>query len=159
MNLIHQRCLYMVITPFCLLVLMHLPYFVKASRSATNDFLSDNAAIPFISLVTQHHYYQTLYNPLHDMNQFVWILLDTIARLWIGVECLFYLYFVVTHNRLQPLRKSTQPLTKQRRTETYYQCFDAIDDMETWCVGWFYIQHDMSHPLFEQIHRGNIAMW
>ncbi|KAI8089707.1 Alpha/Beta hydrolase protein [Halteromyces radiatus] len=75
------------------------------------------------------------------------------------VEALFYLYFLATKQRLQAMKKPNHPMTRDQRTQLYWQCLRAIDDGESWCVGWFYYSHDISHPTFDQIQRENVTAW
>jgi hypothetical protein len=92
-------------------------------------------------------------------HQWAWSFASHVARVWIAMECLFYLYYVASHSRLQAIKKPVQPLTLEQRTRLYWKCINAIDDIESWGVGWFYYRHDMSHPAFEEIRRENLAVW
>lgn len=78
---------------------------------------------------------------------------------WILCECLFYIHFIYTKNRLQKINKPKRPLTNQERIKIYYECLHTIQDIQSWAEGWFYYPHDRSHPPFKEIKRDNLALW
>ncbi|KAI8339885.1 hypothetical protein BC941DRAFT_236369 [Chlamydoabsidia padenii] len=102
----------------------------------------------------------TIHHPsLCNLKTLVWQLWKSIARLWIVVECLFYMHYIATHKRLQAINKPILLGTKEQREQIYMKCFDTVDNVEKWSVGWFYHRRDKSHPSFNEIYRRNIALW
>ncbi|KAI8342795.1 Alpha/Beta hydrolase protein [Chlamydoabsidia padenii] len=138
----------MVIIPSLLTLLLLVPYGVSAISAPWT-----NSTTPFIihSINQQQPYYHV------DDNTYSWW--GHLARIWIAMECIFYLYYVIAYNRLQAIRKPKQSLTLDQRKQLYWKCLNAIEDVKAWSIGWFYYEHDMSHPTFEDIHRENLALW
>jgi hypothetical protein len=130
---------------------------VNSSLSAISKPLFDISA----SLLTtrHHHYSPAIYHSLLDMESSAWQLMTYMVLLWTVIESFFYMHYVATHNRLQTTTKAALTTTDEQRKQIYKACFDTVDDLEAWSVGWFYHKHDMSHPPFNRIHRQNIALW
>ncbi|KAI8881873.1 alpha/beta-hydrolase [Backusella circina FSU 941] len=84
---------------------------------------------------------------------------SSIVFLWIMVESLFYINFVYNRNRLQAHIKPNIPLTKQKRTELFWNCVHTVKDIKSWSEGWFYYANDYSHPHISDIKRDNFALW
>ncbi|CEG81834.1 hypothetical protein RMATCC62417_15985 [Rhizopus microsporus] len=85
--------------------------------------------------------------------------IDTFIHYWFGCELMFYIYFQITHNRMQRLTSGIAP-TPRERSDVYTLCLEAIDQADTWLPGWFTLANDLTkHPKFEDIYRDNLAEW
>lgn len=83
---------------------------------------------------------------------------NTYFMLWILFECLFYIQFRYSKNKLQRINKPATLLTKQERMTLFHDCLSSVKNIKTWAEGWFY-RKDYTHPSFQEIKRDNIALW
>ncbi|KAI9019487.1 Alpha/Beta hydrolase protein [Phycomyces nitens] len=85
--------------------------------------------------------------------------IDLCLHYWLGAELIFYVYFQITHNRMQQSLAPVFPSAKERRI-LYYNCLENVEDVQVFLPGWFMHRNNPSvRPPMEDICRDNLAEW
>ncbi|KAI9597304.1 hypothetical protein BDF19DRAFT_421221 [Syncephalis fuscata] len=88
----------------------------------------------------------------------------SLLHYWLGVELLFYVYFVTTYRRLQRGSRYVQ-LTDHERSALFYRCCSECGPLEKFFPGWFkraeHVPRAIRHEpiILDEIYRENAREW
>ncbi|KAI8055862.1 hypothetical protein BDF22DRAFT_617763 [Syncephalis plumigaleata] len=120
------------------------------------------APLAFIHHILHLLFHQSPLLPAHAFDSpFSW---HSILHYWLGIELLFYVYFVTAYRRLQRGSRYV-PLADHERSALFYRCFTECGKIEDFFPGWFkradHLPRNIRYTAItiEEVYRENAREW